>query len=263
MPDAVEINLQGPVATLVLNRPESLNALNQDMIEGLASAFDRVSQEETIRCLVLKGSGGHFMAGGDLEYFASQLANQPPGQPVLDDAVFERVHALILQMQNAPQPILACVQGAVAGFGLSLMLACDLVLAAENTAMTTAYRSIGATPDGGMSFHLPRLVGLKKAMELVLLGDRIDARQALAMGLVNRVVPSEELESSLEAWVAALVSGPAWALSHSKKLLNSGWQHSLSQQLHMEAEVFQEASKMPDFREGVQAFLAKRSPKFN
>jgi 2-(1,2-epoxy-1,2-dihydrophenyl)acetyl-CoA isomerase len=155
------------------------------------------------------------------------------------------------------------VQGAVAGFGLSLMCACDLALAADDAYFTAAYRHIGLTPDGGLSFALPRLVGSKKAMEILLLGERFGADEALRLGLVNRVLPAADLERETAAFAAALAAGPVLATRNGKRLLRQSLSQPLSVQLDAEAASFSACAASGDFVEGVRAFLEKRPPRFD
>ena len=154
------------------------------------------------------------------------------------------------------------MHGAVAGFGLSLMCACDLAIAAESSYFTSAYRHLGLTPDGGASYTLPRLIGLKKAMEIVLLGERFDAAEALRLGLVNRVVAETELDAATRQLAITLATGPVLALRNGKRLVNQALSQSLSVQLNSEAESFGACSATEDFAEGVRAFLDKRTPRF-
>ena len=162
-----------------------------------------------------------------------------------------------------PQPVIASVHGAVAGFGLSLMGACDLAIAADDAYFTSAYRHIGVTPDGGSTWTLPRLVGVKKAMEIVLLGERFDAREAMSIGLVNRVVPAAELAAATLTMARSLASGPALAMANGKRLVNQSMQRSFSAQLSDEAASFSACASRDDFAEGIRAFMDKRPPKFD
>ena len=173
-----------------------------------------------------------------------------------------RLHAAIEHLHRMPHPVVGRVHGAVAGFGLSLMNACDLVVAADDSYFASAYRQIALTPDGGGSWALPRLVGLRKAMEILLLGERFGAADALSLGLVNRVVPAAELDAATNAVVQALATGPALALRNAKRLVRESLSRSLSEQLDAEASSFAACAGTADFVEGITAFLAKRPPQF-
>jgi 2-(1,2-epoxy-1,2-dihydrophenyl)acetyl-CoA isomerase len=162
-----------------------------------------------------------------------------------------------------PHPVVGCVQGAVAGFGLSLMNACDLVVAADDAYFASAYRQIGLTPDGGGSWSLPRLVGMRKAMEILLLGERFGAADALALGLVNRVVPAAELDAATSAVVQILATGPVLATRQAKRLVRESLSRTLSEQLDAEAASFAACAGTADFVEGITAFLQKRAPQFS
>ncbi len=252
----------GPIATLTLNRPDSLNALDLSMIDALVAQTAALAADASVRCVVIKGAGKHFMAGGDIRMFASELETAPDERQRHFNAIVTRVHAAIEQIHRMPQPVVASVHGAVAGFGMSLMGACDLALAADTSYFTSAYRHIGLTPDGGSTWTLPRLVGLKKAMEIVLLADRFDAQEALRLGLVNRVVPEAELAPTTAALADALARGPALAIANGKRLLNESLVQSLSGQLASEASSFGACAARTDFAEGIRAFLEKRPPHF-
>jgi 2-(1,2-epoxy-1,2-dihydrophenyl)acetyl-CoA isomerase len=252
----------GAVATLTLNRPESLNVLNIEMIDALVAHTAALAGDATVRCVVIQGAGKHFMAGGDIRMFAERLAN-PAVDPQREfTGIIGRVHVAIEQLHRMPQPVVASVRGAVAGFGLSLLGACDLAVAADNAYFTSAYRHLGVTPDGGSTWTLPRLVGVKKAMEIVLLGDRFDAQEALRLGIVNRVVPDATLAAATTALANALASGPALAMANGKRLINQALSQSLSGQLAAEAASFAACAARPDFAEGIRAFLDKRPPRF-
>jgi len=252
----------GAIATLTLNRPASLNALDSEMIEALIAHSGALAADDSVRCVVIKGAGRHFMAGGDIRSFNDRLAGAPADRRRDFTRMVEHMHAAIENLQRMPHPVLASVQGAVAGFGLSLMCACDLAIAAESSYFTSAYRHLGLTPDGGASYTLPRLIGLKKAMEITLLGDRFDAAGALRLGLVNRVVADAELEAATRQVAIVLATGPVLALRNGKRLLNQSLSQTLSAQLQAEAESFGACAASKDFAEGVRAFLDKRSPNF-
>jgi len=258
----VLVEHDGAIATVTLNRPDSLNALDPAMVDGLVAETSRLGASADVRCVVLRGAGRHFMAGGDIRDFAGRLEREPDLRREEFTALIGRLHAAIEALHRMPQPIVASVRGAVAGFGLSLMCACDLAIAADDAYFSAAYRNLGLTPDGGLSYALPRLVGSKKAMEIVLLGERFGADDALRWGLVNRVVPAADLASATAALAAALATGPAMATRNGKRLLRQSLSQPLSVQLDAEAKSFGACAATADFAEGVQAFLEKRPPRF-
>ena len=252
----------GPVATITLNRPDSMNTLDLAMIDALVAHTAAIAADPTLRCVVINGAGKHFMAGGDIRMFAAQLDVPAAERQRQFSSIVSRVHAAIEQLQHLPQPVIASVHGAVAGFGLSLMSACDLAIAADTSYFTSAYRHIGLTPDGGSTWTLPRVVGVKKAMEIVLLGERFGADEALRMGLINRVVAEGSLAAATVAMAQVIASGPALAMANGKRLINESLTHSLSAQLAAEATSFGACASRSDFAEGIRAFLAKRAPRF-
>jgi len=252
----------GPVATITLNRPESLNTLDFPLMDALIEAAADVANDNALRVVVVRGAGKHFMAGGDLHTFAAEL-KKPAAQRDADfRQLIGRLHSAIEAFHRMPHPVVGCVQGAVAGFGLSLMNACDLVVAADNTYFSSAYRNIALTPDGGGSWSLPRLVGTRRAMEIMLLAERFDVQQALAWGLVNRVVPLAELDAAVARLVASLTTGPLLAIRNTKRLVRESLARSLSEQLDAEAVSFGACAATPDFAEGITAFLEKRPAQF-
>lgn len=262
MNDTILLSRDGPVATLTLNRPATLNTLDAAMVDALVTHTAALAADESVRCVVVNGAGKHFMAGGDIRTFAEHLDLAPAERQERLTAMVARVHVGIENLQRMPHPVVASVHGAVAGFGLSLMCACDLAIAADSAYFTSAYRHIAVTPDGGCTYTLPRLVGAKKAMEFVLLGERFGAEEALRLGLVNRIVPEAELKSATSALVGTLVAGPVLAIRNGKRLINQSREHSLSAQLRAEAISFGACSATDDFVEGIRAFLEKRAPRF-
>ena len=262
MNDAVLLTRDGPVATLTLNRPDALNSLNPAMIEALIAHTASVAADDSVRVVVLRGAGRHFMAGGDIRSFAERIGDAPAARSECFARMIGRLHAAIEHLHRMPHPVVGRVQGAVAGFGLSLMNACDLVVAADDSYFASAYRQIALTPDGGGSWSLPRIVGLRKAMEILLLGERFGAPDALALGLVNRVVPVAELDTATNALARTLAAGPALATRNAKRLVRESFGRTLSEQLDAEKVSFATCAGTSDFVEGIKAFLEKRAPRF-
>jgi len=257
---AVIYEVQQSVAFLTLNRPESLNALDPAMIDGLLETSARAATDPDVRAVVLRGAGKHFMAGGDLKWFRSQTDLPEAECRAKFNGVIERVHRSVLNLKRMDKPVIASVHGAVAGFGFSLMLAADLVLAAEDAYFTMAYSNIALSPDGGGTWSLPRHVGLKRAMEIALLGERFDAARASELGLINRVFPLSQLPDETLKLASRLADGPALALARTKSLLNRSFDNGLDAQLDLEQASFVDCAAHPDFAEGLGAFLEKRSP---
>jgi len=256
------VERNGAVATLTLNRPDALNTLDFALMDALIAAAADVAADDSLRVVVLRGAGRHFMAGGDLRTFARELTKPPEQRDADFRRVIGRLHSAIEHFHRMPHPVVGQVHGAVAGFGLSLMNACDLVVAADDTYFASAYRNIALTPDGGGSWSLPRVVGMRRAMEIMLLGERFDARRALELGLVNRVVPGADLERAVAAVVEALATGPVLAIRNAKRLLRESLGRTLSEQLDAEAVSFGACSGTDDFVEGITAFLEKRPAVF-
>ncbi len=254
--------IDSAIATVTLNRPDSLNALNCELAKGLHQSLRAIAGREDIRCVVLKGTGGHFMAGGDIAWFDETLKRggnfDEQIKPLFDD-----VHGIILTLRSMPQPVVAAVQGACAGFGISLMCACDLAIAAQGSVFTLAYCHLGVSPDGGSTWALPRMIGMKRASELLLLGDRFDAASAEKMGLINQSVALDKFDAAIDALSSRLAAGPARAYARGKSLLQQSLQTPLENQLQEEMENFLRCTREPAFAEGVRAFVEKRKPDFN
>jgi 2-(1,2-epoxy-1,2-dihydrophenyl)acetyl-CoA isomerase len=210
--DTILLTRDGAMATLTLNRPGALNVLDLAMMDALVDHVTTLAADTTLRVVVLKGAGRHFMAGGDLKTFASRLAVEPAQRQAEFQRIVERLHAAIEHLQRMPHPVIGALQGAVAGFGLSLAAACDLCIAADDAYFSSAYRQIGLTPDGGGTWSMPRIVGLRKALEIYLLGERFDAREAQRIGLVNRVVDAAALDATVHEVAQSIATGPALAL---------------------------------------------------
>jgi 2-(1,2-epoxy-1,2-dihydrophenyl)acetyl-CoA isomerase len=248
---------RGPVALLRLNRPESLNALDGALVGALGAALERASADPAVRVIVLAGEGGAFCSGADLKEALHELDQGAALGDRLEG--FQRNVRLIVE---APQPVLAAVDGAAVGFGADLALACDLRLLSERGYFEEKFVAIGLMPDGGGTFHLPRLIGLGRALEALLLGERIDARRALELGLTSRVVPSAELLDQTLALAERLAAGPPLALTAIKRAARASVDGSLTEALAREAAGQSALLRSADLREGVAAFAAKRKPRF-
>lgn len=250
------------IATIMLNRPHALNTLNQAMVAGFNEVTAQIAGNDAIRAVVIEGAGPHFMAGGDIKYFHSILQDPEYRRREILEEMISKVHESISRIRSMEKPVIASVHGAVAGFGLSLMNACDLAIAASDSYFTLAYCHIGTSPDGGSTYGLPRLAGMKQVMEIALLGDRFDAETALRMGLINRIVPVDELAKATNILAKRLAQGPTLALGRTKRLLNESLNRNLSGQLRAEQESFVVCAMSRDFAEGVTAFIEKRKPEF-
>jgi 2-(1,2-epoxy-1,2-dihydrophenyl)acetyl-CoA isomerase len=260
--DTILLSRSGPIATLTLNRPSALNVLDVAMMDALVVHTAALAADSTLRVVVLRGAGRHFMAGGDLRTFAAMLDIEPAQRQHEFQRIVDRLHTAIEHLQRMPHPVIGAVQGAAAGFGLSLVAACDLVIAAEDAYFSSSYRQIGLSPDGGGTWTLPRIVGLRKALEIHLLSERFDAREAQRIGLVNRVVDGAALDTTVREFAESIASGPAVALRNVKRLLRESLDHSLSRQLRAEAESFGQCAATSDFAEGIRAFFEKRPSHF-
>jgi 2-(1,2-epoxy-1,2-dihydrophenyl)acetyl-CoA isomerase len=260
--DTLLIERHDGIFEIVLNRPEILNAANREMIGDLAEATAAAEADGTTGAVLLRGAGTHFMAGGDIRMFGALVREPPEARLRIFQEMVAALDPTMLRMRQMAKPVVAAVQGAAAGFGLSLVLAADLALAAEDAVFGAGYIHLGTSPDGAMTATLPRIVGLKRAAELMLLGERFDARRALDLGIVNRLVPAAALLDEARAWAARLAAGPRGANARTKALLQASFGDGLAAQLKREAESFALCAASEDFAEGVRAFLEKRRPAF-
>ena len=246
------------VAVITFNRPKVMNALDAETIVRFREVCERAEQDAAARVVILRGAGPAFLAGGDVASFKANLANF--SQQVVGLA--GELHGGILALRRAPKPVIASVHGAVAGAGMSIMLACDLVIAADDTKFTLAYSRIATSPDGGASWFLPRVAGYQKAMELLLLVDTVDTAALQSMGIINRAVPAAELAPATVALAQRLAAGPAIAYAETKALVNASQEHGLEEHLAAEAGAFARCAGHADFAEGVTAFVEKRKAVF-
>ena len=261
VPDLL-VEIKDSIATLTFNRPEARNALSLELRAMLRDTLQAVENDPAVRCVVMRGAGDNFMAGGDVKNMATKLEQPSDTLRAEFQNRIHDLHPIMYTMRRMPKPIIASVAGAAAGAGVSMALAADLVIAADDAFFTLAYCHIGTSPDGSASFHLPRAVGIKKAMEIALLGDRFDARAAAAMGMINFVVPSAELGAETDRLARRLAAGPTHVYGNTKRLLYRSLENEFESQLQLEAETFADCAVRADFREGVMAFVEKRKARF-
>jgi 2-(1,2-epoxy-1,2-dihydrophenyl)acetyl-CoA isomerase len=258
----LEVSQSNGIATLTMNRPDARNALSMEMRTQLTDALHDIEQDSSIRCVVLKGAGDHFMAGGDIKGMGETIKKSPKEIRKEFMLRIHDLHPIMFAMRRMPKPIIASCRGAAAGAGVSLAIACDLVIASEDAFFTLAYCKIGTSPDGSSSFHLPRAVGIKKAMEIALLGDRFSAQTAKDIGMINFVVPDSELDAETDKLTSRLAEGPTHVYGNTKALFYRSLESEFESQLQAEAEYFSDCASRADFREGITAFIEKRTPKF-
>ncbi len=246
----------GNTARIVFNRPGVLNAIDPETARLFLQACRSVAGDPQVRVVLMSGAGRSFVAGGDLKVF-----EQDPSRVPRD--LIDPMHEGLLLLAASSAPVVACLHGMVAGAGLSLALACDLAIAAEGTRFNMAYLNVGASCDVGASWTLPRIVGLRRAMEIALLNPMLDADAALGMGLVNWVVPVDQLQEWTDAVVARIAAGPPVATGLMKRLLRESSGRGLADQLAAERAAFQACTATSDFGEALRAFFEKRPARYD
>ncbi len=247
------------VATVTLHRPEVLNSITRPMSAELQAALRQAADDPAVRAVLLTGAGRAFCAGQDL---AEAMPQGGTPAPPIEEIVRTSYNPVVLAIRALEKPVVAAVNGVAAGAGANLALACDIVLAADTASFLQAFVKIGLVPDTGGTWVLPRLVGPARAAALAMLGERLSAQEAQAMGMIWRVVPGDQLLAEARAVAARLATQPTRAIGMIKRLLNASATNGLEAQLELEAEVQGEAGRTEDYREGVGAFLAKRAPGF-
>jgi len=258
--ETVNVYRRGPGAKVELNRPDRLNAWSGQFSADLGAAIREVTGDPEIRAVAVTGAGRAFSSGADLKEAAEQAGD---GQVDVYRRLTEQYHPLITGIRLMPKPVIAAVNGAAAGIGLSLALACDLVVAAESAFFQLAFVNIGLVPDGGSSLFVPSRVGFTRAAELAMLGERLDARTALDWGLINRVWPDEQFAEQADALLDRLASGATRSYAGTKRQLNRWLYEQMDAQLEFEAQIQREMAASGDFAEGIAAFAAKRPPRFS
>ncbi len=258
--ETIQLEARGAVSLITLNRPESLNALTTKVGEEFLAAVTQ-AQADGARAIVLTGAGRAFCAGGDLREMRSMAESDGKVEAFFDEPL-QLLNECILAIRRTPLPFIAAVNGAASGGGCNLALACDLVIAGESARFNQAFIKIGLVPDCGGSFILPRLIGWKRATELMMTGDVVAAPEALAMGMINAVVPDAELMAQAMARAERLAQAPTAAIGRIKKLLEASATNDYANQLELERKLQIQSGLTQDFKEGVGAFLEKRAAKF-
>ena len=258
--ETIQLEMRGAVGLLTLNRPDRLNALNVQVANDFKAAV-AAALDQGARAIVLTGAGRAFCAGGDLREM-QEIAKKDGRVEAFFDEPLRILNEAILLIRQTPVPFIAAVNGVASGGGCNLALACDLVIAADSARFNQAFVKIGLTPDCGGTFMLPRLVGLKRATELLFTGELVSARAAAEMGMINSVIPDGELMSTVMAMAEKLAQAPTAAIAEIKMLLDASAANDLKTQLDLERKTQIESGKTKDFVEGVSAFLEKRPPRF-
>jgi 2-(1,2-epoxy-1,2-dihydrophenyl)acetyl-CoA isomerase len=256
--ETVDVTRDGSAARILLNRPEALNAWNEQFGQDLLDAVSAVASDDSVRAVLITGAGRGFSSGADLK----EQRTTAEGAPDLSSRLREVYHPIITGLREMPKPVIAAVNGPAVGIGCSLALAADLIVAAESAYFLLAFVNIGLVPDGGSTAFLPARIGYARAAEMAMLGERVPAEQALQWGLINRVVSDDELEGAGDAVLQLLAQGPTTSYAGSKRLLNRRMYAGLAEQLEAEADQQREQGSTQDFLEGVTAFVEKRPPRF-
>ena len=257
MSRSIEKKINNGVATLTLNRPETFNSFNREMALLLQEALKACENDSDIRAIVLVGNGKAFCAGQDLKEVTTPDLN-PGFKKILE----EHYNPIIKQIRTIEKPIIAAVNGVAAGAGANIALACDIVLASERASFIQAFSKIGLVPDSGGTFFLPRIIGFQKASALMMLGDKVTAHEAEQLGMVHKVIASEEFMETVQTLATTVAQMPTKALGLTKRLMNASMTNDLSAQLAMESKMQIESAQSEDYQEGVNAFVEKRKPKF-
>jgi 2-(1,2-epoxy-1,2-dihydrophenyl)acetyl-CoA isomerase len=255
----IKADIRDGYLDLSLNRPEAMNALNQQVAQELSDALDRISDRDDVRAVLLRGEGRAFCAGGDVKEMERSLEGNPAE---FFEGPLVKIHEAARALARLHLPVVGALHGFVSGAGFNLALCCDLLLCGAETRFNQAFIRIGLVPDTGGTYFLPRMVGTKRALELMLLGDFVDAERALSFGLVNRVVPEDDLVNEARALAQRLASGPTRAYAEIKKLVQRSPAGTLAEILAAELQAQLRAAATEDFQEGVRAFLEKRPPRF-
>lgn len=262
MPDQEIVNatatldVNGPVATITMNRPAAYNSYNKDMAMTVQAHLQTCHDNDDIRAVVLTGAGKAFCAGQDL------VEVKDLDDEALYNIVKTYYNKIVLQIRNLPKPVIAAVNGVAAGAGANIALACDVVVASEKASFIQAFSKIGLIPDSGGTFMLPRLIGMQRASALMMLGEKVSAAEAEALGMIYKQYSVDEFAEKVDELAVKLGNMPTKGLAYTKALLNESYENNLEAQLGKEGEFQRKAAQTHDYKEGVAAFVEKRSPKF-
>ena len=248
--------VESGVATITLNRPDVYNALNDEITYEFQAALKEVAKDINVRVVVLTGEGKAFCSGQDLKAASGEQKRS------FMQSLHKRYNPIIIAMRSLPKPIVCRLNGVAAGAGCSLALACDIIVAAEEATLIEVFINIGLVPDSGSSYFLPRLVGMAKAFEMCSMGSRIKATEAASIGLINKVVPANELDAAVKSYTDYYSIAPTKSIGLIKKMLAKSATSSLDEMLEYEAYCQEIAGSSQDYKEGVSAFLEKRKPNF-
>jgi 2-(1,2-epoxy-1,2-dihydrophenyl)acetyl-CoA isomerase len=260
--ETVNVHVADGVATVELNRPGALNAWNSQFGDDLLVALRSAGDDDSVRVVVLTGAGRAFSSGADLKDRGAG-ETMPDGRPNVYKRLHEVYHPIMIAVREMPKPVLASVNGPAVGIGCSLALCCDLIVASESAYFLLAFVNIGLVPDGGSSLFVPTRVGMARATEMSMLGERVPAAQALEWGLINRVVGDDRLREETAALAARLAGGPTRSYAGTKRQLNNWLYSRMEEQLELEAQIQQEMAGSADFLEGAMAFVEKRPARFS
>jgi 2-(1,2-epoxy-1,2-dihydrophenyl)acetyl-CoA isomerase len=255
--DTILFEKEDALATITLNRPEALNAFDEQMHEEVYQAVNQAAEDADVRCILLMGSGGGFSAGADIK-----VIREATGEVDLGEYLRKTYNRLLLRIQEIEKPFVAALHGPVYGAGLGVALACDFRIAAASSRYCMAFINIGLVPDAGTSFFLPRVIGLGRAMEMSMIGEPVDAEEAYRIGLINKVVADEELIKEAKAFARRLAQAPTRALGLTRRMLWQSFESDLATALNREAESQAACGRSSDHKEGVAAFFEKRKPNF-
>lgn len=257
MYETVIYDVTGAIARITLNRPDKLNAFNEVMTRETIAAFEQARQDVHVRAIVLTGAGRGFSAGQDLADFQARGA-----EISISEHLRHGYNRLVTMMRDLEKPVITAINGVAAGAGMSIALAGDIRLASDNASFIQAFVKIGLIPDSGSTWMLPRLVGAARALELMMTGERVSAQDAYAWGMINRVYPAAVFDAEVQTWAESLAGAPTRALGLIKRAFNQGLTSTFAAALAYEAELQDIAGATVDHREGVQAFLEKRTPQY-